>query len=78
MIQKMYSRWREDIRGVVQEGVEGGAFGASAAQGVPVLMVSLMEGAALQYLIDGDALDLDSYFDGAMALISRLSVAAEE
>jgi TetR/AcrR family transcriptional regulator len=78
VIQGMYARWREDIRQVVREGVNQGIFDASAAQTLPPLMVSLMEGAALQHLIDGEALDLDAYFSAAMRIISGLGTAPQE
>jgi hypothetical protein len=72
MIQKMYRRWREDIRGVVGEGLEAGDFDPAGAKHVPMLMVSLMEGAALQYLIDGEGVDLDAYFDAAWEMVEGL------
>jgi TetR/AcrR family transcriptional regulator len=78
MIQKMYARWRDDIRQVIEQGVEQGVFEASAADGVPPLMVSLMEGAALQCLIDGEGLDLEAYFERAMRIISSLSRLPQE
>lgn len=72
MIQRMYRRWREDLRGVAQEGSEAGDFDPAGANQIPTLMVSLMEGAALQYLIDGDAVGLDEYFDAAWEMVEAL------
>ncbi len=61
-IQYMYATWRSDIADVVQKGVREGFFDHTYANLIPSIMVSLMEGAALQYLIDEEAIDLDQYF----------------
>jgi TetR/AcrR family transcriptional regulator len=61
-MQNMYATWRADIAAVVQQGVREGAFDPAQAALIPCLMVSLMEGAALQYLIDEQSIDLDEYF----------------
>jgi hypothetical protein len=47
-------------------------FDARQAALIPNLLVALMEGAALQYLIDGDAVDLEAYFATAHEMIMRL------
>jgi AcrR family transcriptional regulator len=73
-IQHMYNTWRSDIAGVVQKGVREGVFDQTHANLIPSIMVSLMEGAALQYLIDEEAVDLDEYFDSAReSVFSMLS-----
>lgn len=61
-IQWMYDEWREDMRDVVNEGLENGDFDLRYAHLVPLLLISLLEGAALQYLIERNVLNLDEYF----------------
>lgn len=61
-IQQMYADWRQDIRQVIDEGVEEGAFSPGSHDLLPVVLVSLMEGVALQYLIENDICDLEAYF----------------
>jgi TetR/AcrR family transcriptional regulator len=71
-IQGLYGRWREDIRAVVDEGVKAGVFSPRHADLIPSLLVSLMEGAALQYLIDEEAFDLEVYFAAAQDMVLKL------
>ncbi len=71
-IQELYGRWRDDIRSVVQKGVDAGAFSPRHADLIPFLLVSLMEGAALQHLIDEEAFDLEAYFAAAQDMVLKL------
>ncbi len=64
-IRSMYQKWRGDIEHVVQEGIQKGEFSLKNASIVPFILVSIMEGAALQYLIDHQSFNLDTYFDTA-------------
>ena len=68
-VQWMYEEWRSDMMETVREGVEKGDFMPRYAQLVPSLLISLLEGGALQFLIDRDVLDLDQYFNAAYAEI---------
>jgi TetR/AcrR family transcriptional regulator len=71
-IQFIYDKWREDIAAVVAEGVQSGDFASEIAPMIPTLMVSIMEGAALQYLIDNDLYDLETYFSTSYKMIMGL------
>jgi AcrR family transcriptional regulator len=71
-VQEMYAIWRRDIRSVVEEGVREGIFEADRSDQVPMIMVSLMEGAALQYLIEPESIDLDAYFDQGLSAVLAL------
>ncbi len=66
---EQYSVWRSDIGEMLRQGVQKGVFDAQAAEGAPQLLVSLMEGAALQYLIDPASFDLQAHFDAAYRLL---------
>jgi TetR/AcrR family transcriptional regulator len=67
-----YRPWREIINEVVQAGVESGEFNPRYAEMIPSFLISLMDGAALQYLIDDEAFDLDEYFQTAKSMIADL------
>lgn len=73
-IQGLYDRWRDDIAAVVEEGVQSGLFSTKYAGLIPSLLVSLMDGAALQYLIDGQAFDLEEYFSAAYEMVLGLLI----
>jgi AcrR family transcriptional regulator len=68
-IQGMYTRWREDIQSVIEEGVRKGAFSGTKAAQMPALLASIMDGASLQYLMDAQALDLKAYFNTAYDMV---------
>jgi AcrR family transcriptional regulator len=72
-VQWMYEEWREDMMSAIQEGIETGDFDPSQAHLAPSILTSLLEGAALQYLIDRDVLELEPYFNAAnTAILSML------
>jgi len=71
-IQNMYAAWRSDMAKVVARGVEQGTFDPTYAALVPSMMVSLMDGGALQYLIDCEAFDLEGYLRTGHEMILRL------
>lgn len=71
-IKDLYARWRADIQTVITEGVQAGTFSPQNASLVPVLLASMMDGAALQYLMDEQAFDLQDYFDTVYLLALRL------
>jgi TetR/AcrR family transcriptional regulator len=64
-VQWMYEEWRNDMMEAVAEGVEKGDFVPRHAHLAPALLVSLLEGGALQYLIEHGVFDLEQYFDAA-------------
>lgn len=71
-IDKFYTPWRQTIQEIVQGGVESGEFNSKHAAMMPSYMISLMDGAALQYLIDRDAFNLDEYFQMAGKMVTEL------
>ena len=71
-IKGMYAAWRADIQKVVDRGVQQGAFSAAHASLVPWLMVALMDGAALQYLIDDGKMNLEAYLASGLGMVLRL------
>jgi TetR/AcrR family transcriptional regulator len=68
-IRGMYARWRKDIQSVIDEGIQKGVFSAAQATQMPALLASIMDGAALQHLMDPQTLDLQAYFDTAYDMV---------
>jgi AcrR family transcriptional regulator len=68
-IRTMYSAWRKDIFISVQLGVDQGIFNSSRAALAPYLLVSMMEGTALQYLLDEEQVNLEEMFQAVYQLI---------
>jgi AcrR family transcriptional regulator len=68
-IQHMYDRWRGDVEATLAEGIASGALKTAHKGLVSALVVSLMEGAALQYLIDSSAIDLQDYFTESLEMV---------
>lgn len=71
-IQNMYAAWRRDLSKVVLRGVEQGEFDPAYADLVPGLVVSLMDGGALQYLIERENFDLKGYLASAYEMVLRM------
>jgi AcrR family transcriptional regulator len=70
--QRMYAVWRTDIDRVVEAGVAQGSFDPKLTPVIPGLVVSLMEGAAQQYLIDREGFDLKAHFRAAQQMLFQL------
>lgn len=62
-----FGRWREEIGGVIAQYAPYAA--PERREFLSVLMVSMMEGATLQYLVDADAFELDDYFAHCKQLV---------
>lgn len=71
-VQWMYEEWREDMTAAIQEGIETGDFDQNLADLVPSILVSVLEGAALQYLLDRNVFSLEGYFDTAYSAILNI------
>ena len=71
-VKRIYDRWRADINRVLAEGVKRGDFEQERTCMLSQLMVSLMEGASLQYMVDRDGIDLDTYFERANEAVQHL------
>ncbi len=69
---KMFSKWREDIQLVFNEGIEQGVFSPKAELVLPALLASIMDGASLQYVMDANAFDLNDYFHTAYEMVLRM------
>lgn len=59
--QKSFHNWRKEIRDVLSRYFPN--LSGEKLNYFPYLIVSMLEGASIQYLIDPDAFDLDKYFE---------------
>lgn len=75
---KIYRPWRDAIEAIIQVGITNGEFKPKYAKLMPSLMISVMDGAALQFLIDQDAFNLQEYFQSAEEMITEMLVTSEE
>lgn len=64
-VRQMNTGWRAIIREVLDEGVRTGVFRADRVRMAPAIIVSILQGAALQYILDPEEFDLDLYFEQA-------------
>ena len=68
-ISGMYQKWRQDVKGVIDQGIQEGEFSGIQASLIPALLASIMDGASLQYRMDETAIDLQDYFNTAYKMI---------
>ena len=59
--QRSFENWRREIRDVIHRFFPG--LPKEKLNYFPYLIVSLLEGASIQYLIDPNAFDIDKYFE---------------
>jgi TetR/AcrR family transcriptional regulator len=71
-INKMYSKWREDIELVISEGIRKGVFSDTNVRMLPALLASIMDGASLQSLMDEKAFDLKEYFQVGYEMVLKM------
>jgi TetR/AcrR family transcriptional regulator len=71
-INRMYSKWREDIELVVSEGIRKGVFSDTNVRMLPALLASIMDGASLQFLMDEKAFDLKEYFQVGYEMVLKM------
>ncbi|MDO4175273.1 MAG: TetR/AcrR family transcriptional regulator [Eubacteriales bacterium] len=64
-----FDNWREEIACVIARYAP--QVSKRQRDYVAALMVSMMEGATLQYLVDTEAFDLDEYFDNCRDIVLR-------
>ena len=74
-IEQMGARLRAEIETVVAAGVGEGSFDPVHAPVIPDMAIALMEGALLQHIREGGAVDLDAYFSEAYEMVMRMLAA---
>ena len=71
-VQKTYKEWLNMIESVVDEGIAEGAFGGRFIKIIPDLIISLIDGAALRYHVNGDIFNPDEYFESVGDVLMKL------
>ena len=66
-----YRNWRSDINGVIDEGYKSGAFTSENKDLFAPFLVAILEGATIQYMIDPDAFDLETFFAFSKEIIEK-------
>ena len=69
--QNTFDKWRENIKDVLMKNKSTGETNSNYTEMLPVIVVSLMMGASMQYLIDEEKFDLDEYFSVAEEIILK-------
>jgi AcrR family transcriptional regulator len=77
-MKRMQTHWRSVIGAVLDEGVRQRAFSSARSEVAPALIVSLLHGAALQYIIEPESFDLDAYFEEVERWLARLITDGDE
>lgn len=67
--EKTFDEWRTDISKVLLENKEYNKMDSKYMEMLPIIIVSLMMGASMQYLIDEGKFDLDQYFYTAKKMV---------
>lgn len=68
--QKSFAIWRNEIREIIRRFFPD--LPEERLEYFPYLIVSMLEGASIQYLIDPEAFDLDKYFDYCKLAIDNM------
>lgn len=71
-VKEMFDDWAHWNRLIVDEGIESGDFDPANAHVIPNLLISLISGAAIQYLLNDQVFDLHAHFDEIYRLLIRM------
>jgi TetR/AcrR family transcriptional regulator len=71
-VTEVFSNWKEINARIMLEGVESGVFDEAGAKLAPEFLISLITGAAVQYLLDQDVFNLQAHFDEIYKILNRL------
>ena len=70
--QETYNTWLSIIELFIDEGIKEGSFSSKHRDFIPDLFISIIDGAALRYHVNGKAFNLKTYFASVHTLISEL------
>jgi len=77
-VQEMFRDWENWIRIIIDEGVKAGDFDPSNAGFVPYFLISMIVGAAIQYLLNEQAFDIHDYYDKTYRMIAKMLAVPQE
>jgi TetR/AcrR family transcriptional regulator len=69
--QNTFDKWRDNIKDVLMKNKATGETNSNYSEMLPIIVVSLMMGASMQYLIDEEKFDLDEYFSISEEIILK-------
>lgn len=70
--QETYNTWVSIIELLIDEGIKEGSFSTTHRDFIPDLFISIIDGAALRYHVNGKAFNMKKYFASVHTLISDL------
>lgn len=77
-VQEMFIDWENWVRKIIDEGIMTGDFDPQNAQFVPYYLISMIIGAAIQYLLNERVFDIHDYYDKTYRLIAKMLAVPQE
>jgi TetR/AcrR family transcriptional regulator len=77
-VKGLFNEWESWIRKIIAEGIQTGDFDSANADIVPNFLISMICGAAIQYLINDQVFDIHDYYDRTYRLIAKMLTAPKE
>jgi len=71
-MQTSYLGWSGDIKELLEKAAAKGTVSEKYIDMIPYLMISIMDGAAIQYLLNEESFDLEKYFELSSEIIHKL------
>jgi len=71
-VKEMFVDWENWIKKIIDEGIQTGDFNPSNAAIVPNFLISMIVGAAMQYLINEQVFDIHDYYDKTYRLFVKM------
>jgi len=68
-LRDSYVKWRSDINRVIQQGIDQGVWHTDHKELIAPLLIAILDGAALQYMLDPQAFDLEGFMRFAQTMI---------
>jgi hypothetical protein len=70
-LNQMYTAWRQEISGLLSDTAAPGHLPADEAAALPAAVMALVQGAALQLIMNPEALDVEAYFRLVRRLVDQ-------
>ena len=71
-VKDLFIEWENWIKKIIAEGIQTGDFDPANAAIVPNFLISMICGAAIQYLINEQVFDIHDYYDKAYRFIAKM------
>ncbi len=77
-VKDLFSEWENWINKIITEGIQAGDFDPTNAAIIPYFLISMICGAAIQYLINEQVFDIHDYYDKTYRFITKMLIAPKE